>query len=45
MVIAIPLPMIAGKLAEDAATVWPAAPVVTPEGGFKKSKTNCDEWS
>ena len=38
MVIATPLPMTAGKFSEEAATVWPPAPVVTPEGGAKKLK-------
>ena len=37
MVIETPLPTTAGKFSDDAATVCPPAPVVTPEGGFKKS--------
>lgn len=41
MVIATPLPMTAAKFAEEASTVWPPAPVTTPLGGFRKSKTNC----
>ena len=38
MVMATPLPMRAGKLEEEAATVCPPSPVVTPEGGLRKSK-------
>ena len=38
MVIETPFPMTAGKFSDEAATVWPPAPVVMPEGGAKKLK-------
>ena len=41
IVIATPLPTRAGNESLSAATVWPAAPVVNPEGGCRKSKTYC----
>lgn len=37
---ATPFPITAGKFADDASTVWPAAPLTTPEGGARKSNTN-----
>ena len=40
VLIETPLPTTAGKFSEEEATVWPPAPVVTPDGGFKKSNKN-----
>ena len=42
IVMAMPLPITAGKLADDAMTVCPAAPSVSPTGGWRKSNTNYD---
>lgn len=41
LLIATPFPMTAGKFSEEAATVCPPAPVVTPDGGAKKLNRYC----
>lgn len=43
LLMATPLSTTAAKVPEVAVTVWPPAPVTTPAGGLKKSKTNCEE--